>query len=114
MVDTRYQQSSGSVFSLKYYFVWCPKFRRKVLVGDIKKDLRSLLHQKAQEMQVTIESLQILPDQVHIYVKSDPTEAPSALLISSNGIPPTCFGKNILHYVLAFPVCGIGTTLLDQ
>jgi len=79
MVDTRYRHSSGSAFSLKYHLVWCPKFRRKVLVGAIQEDLRSLLHQKAQEIEVTIESLEIMPDQVHLYIKSDPTEAPQHL-----------------------------------
>jgi putative transposase len=79
MSDTRYRRNAGSVFSLKYHFVWCPKYRRKVLVGEIADELRSLLHQKAQEMDATIEALEIMPDHVHLFIQSDPTEAPQRL-----------------------------------
>lgn len=79
MSDTRYRRNAGSVFSLKYHLVWCPKFRRKVLVGEIAGELRSLLYQKAQELDVTIEALEIMPDHVHLFIQSDPTEAPQRL-----------------------------------
>lgn len=79
MSDTRYRRNAGSVFSLQYHLVWCPKYRRKVLVGAIAEDLRALLYQKAQELDVTIEALEIMPDHVHLLVASDPTEAPQHL-----------------------------------
>ena len=52
MSDTRYRRNAGSVFSLKYHLVWCPKYRRKVLVREVAEDLRELLHQKAKELDV--------------------------------------------------------------
>ncbi len=79
MSDTRYRRNAGSVYSLKYHMVWCPKYRRKVLIGDIVEELRSLLYQKAQELDVTIESLEIMPDHVHLFIECDPTEAPQRL-----------------------------------
>jgi len=79
MSDTRYRRSAGSVYSLKYHLVWCPKFRRKVLVGEIADQLRVLLFQKAKELDVTIAALEIMPDQVHLFIESDPTEAPQRL-----------------------------------
>ena len=79
MSDTRYRRNAGSVYSLKYHLVWCPKYRRKVLVGEIADELCSLLYQKAQELDVTIEALEIMPDHVHLFIESDPTEAPQRL-----------------------------------
>lgn len=79
MSDTRYRRNAGSVFSLKYHLVWCPKYRRKVLTGEIAEELRSLLYQKAQELDVTMEALEIMPDHVHLFIESDPTEAPQRL-----------------------------------
>lgn len=29
----------GYVYSIQYHIVWCVKYRRKVLVGDIEKSL---------------------------------------------------------------------------
>lgn len=79
MNDTRYRCNAGSVYSLKYHLVWCPKYRRKVLVGDIAEELKTLLYQKAQELEVAIEALEIMPDHVHLFIQSDPTEAPQHL-----------------------------------
>lgn len=79
MSDKRYRRNAGSVFHLKYHLVWCPKYRRKVLTGEIAEELRSLLYQKAHELNVTIEALEIMPDHVHLFIESDPTEAPQRL-----------------------------------
>jgi putative transposase len=48
-------------------------------MGEIADDLCSLLYQKAQELGVTIEALEISPDHVHLFIESDPTEAPQHL-----------------------------------
>ena len=87
MSDTRYRRNAGSVYSLKYHMAWCPKYRRKVLTGDIAEELRSLLYQKAQELDVTIEALEIMPDHVHLLIESDPTEAPQRLANPFKGYP---------------------------
>ena len=48
-------------------------------MGEIAAELRSLLYRKAEELDVTIEALEIMPDQVHLFIESDPTEAPQRL-----------------------------------
>lgn len=79
MSDRRYRLNAGSIYSLRYHLVWCPKYRGKVLIGEIAVELCSLLYEKAKELDVTIEALEILPDQVHLFIQSDPTEAPQRL-----------------------------------
>lgn len=94
MSDTRYRRNAGSVYSLKYHLVWCPKYRRKVLSGEIAEELRSLLYQKAQELNVTIEALEIMPDHVHLFIqclsKATQRKHPNALPTNSRGTPPEC------------------------
>ena len=79
MSDTRYRKNAGCVFSLKYHLVWCSKYRRQVLGGEVADDLRSLLLEKAEQLQVDIEALEIMPDHVHLFISADPTEAPQRL-----------------------------------
>jgi putative transposase len=79
MADPRYTSHAGGVYSLKYHLVWCPKYRLPVLVDRIADDLRDLLHEKADALQVTIEALEIMPDHVHLFISADPTEAPQRL-----------------------------------
>jgi REP element-mobilizing transposase RayT len=35
MVDNRYSVNAGSVFSLQYHLVWCPKYRKRILVNAL-------------------------------------------------------------------------------
>jgi putative transposase len=97
MSDTRYKRSAGCVYSLKYHLVWCPKYRKKVLVGQVADDLRDLLYQKAKEMDVEIEALEIMPDHVHLFVSSDPTEAPQHLANQFKGFTSHALREKYPH-----------------
>lgn len=39
----RYAKNAGAVFSLKYHIVWCPKFRREVLVDGVDERLKAII-----------------------------------------------------------------------
>ena len=53
--------------------MWCPKYRRPVLVDAVADRLRALLAEKADELGMTIHALEVMPDHVHLFVESDPT-----------------------------------------
>jgi putative transposase len=72
-MNRRYARNAGAVFSLKYHVVWCPKYRRPVLVGDVAGRLRDLLAAKAVELGMTIHTLEVMPDHVHLFLEADPT-----------------------------------------
>lgn len=61
MLDNRYKTSASCVYSLNYHLVWCPKYRKKVLVGRVESRLRELLYEIANNMGVEIEALEITP-----------------------------------------------------
>ena len=72
MVVSRYTKNAGAVYSLKFHLVWCPKYRRPVLVEAVEKRLRELLAEKAEELQATIVALEVMPDHVHMFIETDP------------------------------------------
>jgi putative transposase len=72
MVVSRYVKNRGAVYSLKFHLVWCPKYRRPVLVGPVEKRLRELLEQKAIELQATMAALEVMPNHVHLLIETDP------------------------------------------
>ena len=76
MVSKRWTHSNTTVYNIGYHLIWCPKYRRKVLVGDVEKRLRELLFNKAGEIGVTIDALEIMPDHLHMFVKAPPSAAP--------------------------------------
>jgi len=76
MVTRRWKYSSTTVYNLGYHLIWCPKYRRKVLVGEVKKHLKQLLYEKAKEIEVEIIEMEIMPYHVHLFVKGKPTDSP--------------------------------------
>ena len=58
--------------SCKYHVVFCPKYRRKVLVGGVEKRLKAIIHRVAKELGCEILELEVMPDHVHILCEVDP------------------------------------------
>ena len=85
MSHDRYSRSAGAVYSLQYHIVFCPQYRRKVLVGEIETALRALLLQKAQELGLGIKAMEVMPDHVHLFVSADPTDAPQRIVAQLKG-----------------------------
>ena len=69
----RYHYNSHCVFNLGYHIIWCPKYRRKVLVDGIEEKLKTLLLQKASQIGIIIEEMEVMPDHVHLFIKAAPT-----------------------------------------
>lgn len=76
MATERWTCSRTTVYNIGYHLIWCPKYRRSVLGENIQNRLRELLLEKADEIGITIEKMEILPDHVHLFVKSPPTASP--------------------------------------
>ena len=68
----KYKSNSNVVYSCKYHVVWCPKYRRKVLVNGVDSRLKELITQICQEIQVEIIEMEIMPDHVHLLIEVDP------------------------------------------
>ena len=79
-MNQRYAKNAGAVFTLKFHLVWCPKYRRPVLVGPVEKRLRALLREIAEQLEATIHALEIMPDHVHLFLESDPTRSVAELV----------------------------------
>jgi putative transposase len=69
---SRYAKNAGAVFNLKLHLVWCPKYRRPVLTGLVAERLAQLLHEKAEELEMTVQALEVMPDHVHLFIEFDP------------------------------------------
>ena len=68
-----YQRENTSIHLMNYHFVWCPKYRRKLLVGEIKKRLLELIKEKAEELKCKILTIEIMPDYTHLFIQGKPS-----------------------------------------
>jgi len=85
MTNARWTTSHKAVYNIGYHLIWCPKYRRKVLVGAVAERLKELLRAKAQELGCTLETLEVLPDHVHLFLKASPVHAPHYLVQQLKG-----------------------------
>ena len=76
METKRWKTSRTAVYNVGFHIIWCPKYRRKVLTGHVENRLKELLYEKAEAIGVTIKSLEVMPDHVHLFVKASPADAP--------------------------------------
>ena len=68
-----YKSNRNIVYSCQYHVIWCPKYRRQVLINGVDGRLKELLHMVATELDAEIVELEVMPDHVHIIVDCDPT-----------------------------------------
>lgn len=67
------RHNKTSVVNINYHIVFCPKYRRKVLVDGVDERLKEILANAAEEMGCTIKTMEVMPDHVHIYMNGSPT-----------------------------------------
>jgi putative transposase len=55
-----------------YHVVWCPKYRRKVLVHGIDERLKQIVQEVCTERSAVREEIEVMPDHIHLLVSVDP------------------------------------------
>ena len=78
MSSTRFRRSADGVSSLALHVVWCPKSRRRLLVGRVAARLNELLDEIAFDNAWEIVANEVMPDHVHIF-RLRPIDSPAEL-----------------------------------
>lgn len=64
----------------KYHVVFIPKYRRKALFGQIRKELAEVFHRLARQKESLIEEGHLMPDHVHMMISVPPKYAVSQVV----------------------------------
>ena len=60
------------IYSCNYHVVFCPKYRRPVLVDGVDDRLKELIKESCDQLNVEIIEMEIMPDHVHLLMEVDP------------------------------------------
>ena len=74
------QSLSHTKWECKYHVVWIPKCRKKVLYGQLRKHLGTLLKDLARQQGCEILEGHLLPDHVHFLISIPPKYAVSKVI----------------------------------
>ena len=66
------RSNNNVVYRCTYHVVWCPKYRRPVITGDVDIRLRQIIREVCAERDAPIVELDTMPDHVHLRVSCDP------------------------------------------
>ncbi len=67
-----YKSNHNIMYSCKYHVVWCPKYRRPVLVNGIDHRLKELIINTCNRLRIDVIEMEIMPDHVHLLMEVDP------------------------------------------
>ena len=71
-MGVNYKSNNNVVYSCKYHIIWCPKYRRKVLIGDVEKRLKSLIYEISNDLHTEVIEVETDKDHIHILAEVDP------------------------------------------
>ena len=73
MVEIVYNRNC--VYQTAYHVIWCPKYRKRILKGEIAEALRLAITAICIEREWPILTLEIQPDHIHLFVTIPPSQA---------------------------------------
>lgn len=79
-MESNYQSLSHSKWDCKYHVVFVPKYRRKALYGEIRRQLGPILHELAKQKECQIIEGHLMADHVHMCLLIPPKHAVSSVI----------------------------------
>lgn len=92
-----YRKSGNRVYNINYHLVFCPKYRRKCLVGSVRDRCEALIRDKVAELKGEVIALEIMPDHVHLFVAMPPDHAPNYLVNQVKGVTSRYLREEFEH-----------------
>lgn len=84
-MNNRWTSNAHITYTCGYHIIWCPKYRRALLTGKIATRLKQLLKEKSKEHTWKLEKMEVMPDQVRIFIKASPSDCPTFIASQLKG-----------------------------
>jgi putative transposase len=72
MAGATLRSNANVTFRCAYHVVWCPKYRRGVLTGDVEMRLKELIREAVANKGAWLIEMETMPDRVQLLVEVDP------------------------------------------
>ena len=67
-----YKTSAHLTYSCQSHVIFCPKYRRSVLINNIVPRLKELFIEISEKYDFTILEMEVMPDHVHLLIDCNP------------------------------------------
>nr|UWG84506.1 MAG: Transposase IS200 like [Bacteriophage sp.] len=98
-----YKSNKNIVYDCKYHVIWCPKYRKSVLVGDVEKMLKEILPFKAETLGAEIIEMETDKNHVHLLISCDPQYGIHKVVKGLKGFSARVLRENFPHLKSSMP-----------
>lgn len=64
------------VYNLHYHLIWCTKYRNEIFANEeLENNMKKILYKVAEDNEIVIENLEVMPDHIHAMVAFPPKKA---------------------------------------
>ena len=109
----KYKSNNNIVYSCKYHIVWCPKYRRKVLVDDVERRLKEIIKEVAEELKVEIIEMETDTDHIHILVDVDPQFGVMKFIKQAKGRSSRLLRQEFHHLTTRLPTLWTNSSFIS-
>ncbi|MBD1371716.1 IS200/IS605 family transposase [Hazenella sp. IB182357] len=96
-MEQAYRRTQTTVSLIHYHFVFCPRYRRKVLVNKVEERFKQLVTEICEENQWVIVAMEVMPDHCHLFLNALPTDSPSDIMARVKGVTSRRLRQELKH-----------------
>ncbi len=97
-----YRTNAHSKYDLKVHLIWIPKYRKRILTGEVAERARDILRQICMEHEIHIISGKVAADHVHMFVSYRSQMAVSKMVQYLKGTSSRVLLQEFNHLKKAF------------
>lgn len=72
-MNSNYRTTETTVYCCRYHVIFCPKYRRKVLINGIDERFKEIVLSMQENENFIVLEMEVMPDYVHLLLDVDPT-----------------------------------------
>jgi putative transposase len=80
------KRGRGYVYNIQYHIVWCTKYRKRVLIGQVRESLKEILTKIAKDNDFNIVEMETDLDHVHLLVEASPQQPIPNMIKALKGV----------------------------
>ena len=81
-----YHHGAHTKYDIKAHIIWIPKYRKRILIGEVAVRVRDVIRQIASEHELRIISGKVAQDHVHVFISYHPRQDISTIVQYLKGI----------------------------
>lgn len=92
-----YKRTNTTVSLINYHFVFCPRYRRKLLIGDVEIRFKELLQEICESINLEILAVECDKDHCHLFVNALPVHSPADIMARIKGVTSKKLREEFKH-----------------